>query len=1197
MNSLTDEQLAAAEFKRQRLLVSAAAGSGKTRLLVSRVIGRIERERLDLEDFLIITFTRAAAAELRDRFGAELSARAAETGDRHLLRQVTASRQNITTIDSLCQAIVRENSHLSDLAGFRIASEGELELMRSDALASALERIYSSADSDSDVAAMCEALGYGRADRKISDAVTALYDSMRAHPFPEQWAEQMISEYDKADFADTGFGAELCDSAMRLLLGGEDILRRALNTASKVAALNEAYAGALKSDLSCARSALAALGRHDLTAAADFLALPDARLSAVRGSSFEKEQVKSMRDAWKGIKKRAAELLAGADECTAELRILSPAVRGLFKAAAIFGEEFGEVKRLRRSAEFDDFSHEAVRLLASPLPDGGFEPSETARTVGARFREVLVDEFQDTNEIQSFLCRLLTAGEGQTLFMVGDVKQSIYRFRLARPEIFLSLYKEYPPIDAGAPEARQSLTRNFRSRAEVLDVTNYFFRRLMDGGSSEILYDEEQRLSPARPDSPNAAYDTELCIVGVAEEAAASADAQSAEAAYVASRAKEMLDGRLLIPDGHGGTRVPRPEDIAVLLRAAGGRGWMYRQAFENLGIPCGSVGESDVSAELLALLSILTAVDNPYLDVPLVGAMLSPVFGFTPDEVAFIRAASGKGMPVYRSVKKAASEGNVRAQEFLSRLETFRRESGKTSPDRFLLYLYAETGIVGIYSALTGGAARRERLNRAYMKARSYAASSNGGLHGFVMYLESAIERGEIASGGGDNGVRIMSVHKSKGLEFPIVFYSALTTRFNFTDTRGDLLCHPDLGVGLRIYDRKKRYVYPSGAFAAISERMRRETLAEELRILYVAMTRAKEKLILTCAYSNPKAKVKKMLSTGFLGEFTFVTAQSPADWLIPLAAEHPDGLELRAASGSSEIDPDAKGRLYVHFVNVPGKNGSAGGASEPDGENEAPDEALVDEISRRLEYRYPGEVLREIPSKLTATQLKGLRGYDEEDEAPAAEDAEDEEDAAGEGPEEHAAKYIFRPARPRLISGDTGLSPAERGTALHTVMQFARLEELTTTDGALREIDRLEHDRFITPEQAKAARDEAFRLCAFVTSPLGQRAIESGTLRREFKFSVLDDAVRYFPTAPDGEKVLLQGVCDLFFEENGGITVVDFKSDRISAGKASERARSYAPQLDAYARALSRIFGLPVLRRVIWFFSLGREEEVPAL
>ncbi len=1191
MNSLTDEQLAAAGFRRQKLLVSAAAGSGKTRLLVSRVIGRIERERLDLEDFLIITFTRAAAAELRDRFGAELGARAAETGDRHLLRQVAASRQNITTIDSLCQAIVRENPHLSDLAGFRIASEGELEQMRADALASALERIYSSADSDGDVAAMCEALGYGRADRKISDAVTALYDSMRAHPFPEQWAERMIAEYDKADFADTGFGTELSESAERLLLGGADILSRAVGAASGNEKLQKAYVPALESDLACARAALSALERHDLAEAASRLSLPDARLGSVRGDDPAKDRIKSMREVWKSMKKRAGGLLAGADECSEELRLLSPAVRGLFKAAAIFGEEFGEVKRLRRSAEFDDFSHEAVRLLATPLPNGDFEPSETARTVGARFREVLVDEFQDTNEIQSFLCRLLTAGEGQTLFMVGDVKQSIYRFRLARPEIFLSLYKEYPPIDAGAPEARQSLTRNFRSRAEVLDVTNYFFRRLMDGGSSEILYDKEQRLVPARPDAPDAAYETELCIVGADEESASSADAQSAEAAYVASRAKEMLDGGLLIPDGNGGVRAPRPEDIAVLLRAAGGRGWMYRQAFENLGIPCGSAGESDVSAELLALLSILTAVDNPYLDVPLVGAMLSPVFGFTPDEVAFIRASSSKKIPVYESVKAAADAGNVRAQEFMSRLETFRRESGKTSPDRFLLYLYAETGIVGIYSALTGGAARRERLNRVYMKARSYAASANGGLHGFVMYLESAIERGEIVSGGGDNGVRITSVHKSKGLEFPIVFYSALTTKFNFTDTRGDLLCHPDLGVGLRIYDRSTRYVYPSGAFAAISERMRRETLAEELRILYVAMTRAKEKLILTCAYSNPKAKVKKMLSTGFLGELTFVTAQSPADWLIPLAAEHPDGFELRALSGSEEIDPDAEGHIAVRFVNVPRKDGSAGGASETSGEDEAPDEALVEEISRRLEYRYPGEVLREIPSKLTATQLKGLRGYDEEYEAPAA------SDAAEEPAEDGAAKYIFRPARPRLISGDTGLSPAERGTALHTVMQFVRLEELATTDGALREIDRLEHERFVTPEQAKAVRGEAFRLCAFATSPLGQRALSSGTLRREFKFSVLDDAARYFPTAPDGEQVLLQGVCDLFFEENGGITVVDFKSDRISAGEASERARSYAPQLDAYARALARIFGLPVLRRVIWFFSLGHEVEVPAL
>ena len=1188
MSSLTSEQRAAADFRGKRLLVSAAAGSGKTRLLVERVVGRIEEERLDLEDFLIITFTRAAAAELRDRFSAELGARAAESGDRHLKRQVTASKQSITTIDSLCSAIVREYSHLADIAGYRIASEGELERMRAEALAASLERIYESKDSD--IREMCDAFSYGRADRKLSDAVSRMYDRMRSHPFPEEWAARVIQEYENEDFGATGFGAELSASVERILRGGVMLLEKAAALLEDDAQLLGAYGPAIESDRACADGALAALNVHDLVSAAELLTSGDARLGSVRGRGDDplKERVKALRDAWKASKKRAAGLLAGSEDCSGELAELKNAVKGLVKAAGIFGEEFARVKALRRAAEFDDYAHAAVKLLASPLPDGGYAPSDIARAIGSRYKEILVDEFQDTTEIQTFICDLLTAEEGHALFMVGDVKQSIYRFRLARPEIFLQRYHEYPPVEEGSENARQSLTQNFRSRAEVLEPVNYFFRRLMNGGAAEIEYDEKQRLYPSREDGPDEAFSTELCIVGAEgddeEDSVTSADAYAAEAAYVASRIKEMLDGGLLIPDGEGGTRPPRPEDIAVLLRAAGGRAWMYRQALENLGIPCGSAGENGVSAELLTLLSVLTAVDNPYLDVPLVGAMMSLVFGFSADEVALIRASAKEERSIYGAVLRSAENGNERAAEFISHLETLRREAGKTSPDRFLLYLYAETGIVGIYSALLGGAARRERLNLVYMKARAYSSESRGGLHGFIEYLEGAIERGEIASVGNESGVRIMSVHKSKGLEFAVVFCSALATRFNFDDTRGDVLIHPDLGVGLKVYDRERRYVYPSGAWSAISERMKRETLAEELRILYVAMTRAREKLILTCAFGDVEKKLTKLLGSGYLGEASFVSALTPAEWLIKLAAEHPDGSELRAVADSGDIDTNAEGHIQVRLVNMKRPDGSVYGAFEASKEDTPPDEALVEEIGRRLAFRYPEAGLDEIPSKLTATQLRGLRGYDEEEDEPSRE----------EGPS--AEKFVFSSKRPRLISGSTALTPTERGTAIHTVIQFARFEELSIREGALGEVDRLLKERFVTAEQASAVRNEVDKLCAFANSDLCRRALNSAKLTREFKFSILDDAYRYFPAAPEGEKVLLQGVCDMFFEEAGALTVVDFKSDRVSASNEVTHAQGYAPQLDAYARALERIFGIPVKRKVIWFFATGHEVELQA-
>lgn len=1185
--NFTPEQQAAVDFRGKRLLVSAAAGSGKTRMLVGRVVERIERERLDLEDFLIITFTRAAAAELRDRFSAELASRAAETGDRHLRRQTTASKQNITTIDALCAQIIHEYSHLVDIAGYRIASDGELEKMRVEARAAALERIY--ADTSGDAAAFREAMSYGRSDRKLAEAVEQMYDHIREHPFPDEWKRRLIDEYSKGSFDDTHFGAELAGAALRQVRGGVRMLEQAKALLEGDDSLNAAYGAAFDDDLKHAREALKSLDKRRLSDAYAELDSPNAKLETVRGRKGDplKERVQTLRNAWKKIKERAAKLIACPDDYTAELAAALPAVRGLLAAADIFGEELMRVKSQRRAAEFGDFAHATVKLLAERRQDGSYAPSAIAETYGSRFREVLVDEFQDTNEIQTMICDLLTAGEGRSLFMVGDVKQSIYRFRLARPEIFLDRYRTYPDITEGKDDARASLTQNFRSRAEVLELANYVFRRTMDGGAAEIEYDDAQRLYPGRTDEADDAFTPELCMIDP-PEGSTSVDAYSAEAVYVAGRVRSMLRGELLIPDGAGGKRPPKPEEIAVLLRNPGGKAWLYRQAFENLGIPCGTSGESGVSVELLTLLSVLTAVDNPYLDVPLVGAMLSPVFGFTADELALIRAHGHGERTIYGAVRRAARDGNARAAEFIEKLEALRREAGKSTADKFILHLYAETPLVGAFSALPGGAARRERLNLVYMKARAYARESRYGLHGFIEYLEGAVERGEIASGGDSSGVTVTSVHKSKGLEFAVVFYSALTNNFNFADTRGDILLHPELGAGIKICDRARRYIYPSGAWCAISERIKRETLAEELRIVYVAMTRAREKLIMTFAYPDARKKLKTILSSGWLDEASFVTANSPAEWLLPLAAEHPCGKTLRTLGGTDFVLDDAEGCFDVKFVEMTRTGTTAiTDASQDDGDEV--DEALLAEIAAKLEYDYPAAALRTMPSKLTATQIRGLRSDD--DESVEESDESDEPESTDDGTASALPKrrFAFQTRRPRLITQDTSLTPTERGTAIHTVMQFARFEELETPERATAEVERLEREKFVTPEQAAAVKKEVAKLCDFHSSDLCRRALASPSLRREFKFSLLDEAQRYFPVAGEDERVLLQGVCDMFFEEDGELVVVDFKSDRVSVAGEVEHAEGYAPQLDAYARALERIFGIKVRERLIYFFATG--------
>ena len=1187
MPDYSESQRAAIDFRGEKLLVSAAAGSGKTRVLVGRVLDRVERERLDLEDFLVITFTRAAAAELRDRFSKEIGERAAK-GDRHMRRQLTASKENITTIDAFCAAIVREYAHLTDVAGRRVLTDGELSKLREQARASALERVYSSADDD--IEAAISALGYDRADNRFAEAVEKIYDHTREHPFPQTWRDTVIREYSAADFSQTEFGETLAKSAISLVDGGVMLLEKARELARSDGETFAKVITVLESDIECAKSARQALADGHLAAASELLNTENGRFSTPRGLGDDplKERIKSLRDAWKDkIKARAAKLVDGSDGCSAELRTQFTAIRGLLKAAEIFGEELDRVKASRRAADFSDYTHAAVDLLASPLPDGGYEPSAVARAVSAKFREVLVDEFQDTNEIQTFICDLLCAEQGHSLFMVGDVKQSIYRFRLARPDIFLRRYESYPPLSEGKDTAVQDLSQNFRSRAEVLGSVNYFFRRIMTGGASEINYDANQYLYAGRTDEPRPECTTEFCILDASagdDTNTNTADRTALEAEYVAGRVAELLREGFPVKDGDI-ERPIRPEDIAILLRSPKDRAWLYRQALDNLGIPCDAAADDGIGAELMTLLSVLTAIDNPYLDVTLVGAMLSPVFGFTADELARLRASARYEPTVYGSVLSAARAGDAKAAEFVEKLKEYRRSVGMLSVDKFLLKLYAESGIVGVYSAMEGGAVRRERLNLVYSKARQYAKQSRYGLHGFIEYFESAITRGEFASNiGGGEGVRVMSVHGSKGLEFAVVFYSSLGSRFNLQDTQSDLLLHPELGIAMKIFDRERRYIYPSGAWSAAVERLRRETIAEELRIMYVAMTRAKEKLILTCVLPDAEKKLVNMLAKPWLGESSLATTLAPAEILIPLAAEHPNGAVLRAIASSDEVcalEP-TDGALNVRVIGLRREDGTARTEQFERTVEAGADADVYDTLRRNLEYAYPAPELAELPSKLTATQLKGLRDDEQEDIIePSDED-------------EPRRRFVFQKRRPRFVSENSTLTPTERGTAIHTAMQFADYAACATEDGAIAEIDRLEREKYLTAVQADAVRKEIDKVCGFATSDLCRRALASDDLRREFKFSILDDASRYFPAAPDGEKVLLQGVCDMFFVENGGVTVVDFKSDRVSVSTERQRAAEYAPQLDAYAHALERIFTKPVKRRVIYFFATGHEIEV---
>lgn len=1197
----TNEQLLAVETRGRNLLVSAAAGSGKTRVLVGRVLDRVLREQLPLSEFLIITFTRAAASELRDRLASGISELAAQyPQNRHLRRQLSlCGSANIMTIDSFCSSLVREFSHLCTLPpSFRIAEGAELELIREEALAAALERIYGEQDGDGELAAFTASLSFGRFDTSIVGALTALHRAVYAHPFPEEWMARCSAAYDAPSFAETGFCAVLAGAARSAALSARDMVAAALHLLYGEPVLAAKYMPAFSSDLELCDRLISALdeGWDEARRALDN---DPVRLSAApRGypDPAFRDNLKAMRESFKKMWTSLRDSFsASAEELTAEMWAQRPAIRGALKAAQIFHEEFSELKRSRSIADFGDLSRATAALLTQPGENGEHLPSAIAAEVGARYAEILIDEFQDTNSVQTLIAETLTA-DRHSLFMVGDVKQSIYRFRLAEPELFLERYRRFSHLDGAADgeAAKIILSKNFRSSECVVGAVNWIFSSLMRGGVAQISYGEDERLYCGREDTPSPEMVCEFHLLERSASANASAtgtgtgtgadadtgdapdspDALELEAQYVAGRISEML-GTLEIPDESGdGKRPLRAGDVAILLRSTARSASAYEQALAAHGIPAYSGTGVSLTAELRVMASLLEVIENPYRDVPLIAALRSPVFGFSSDELAEVRCAR-KDAGFYEALL-AASETMPRAREFLDTVAAFRTAAGQMPVDRLIMRIYSETGLPGIYSAMQDGARRRDNLNRLYQCARSYESASPFGLSGFLDYLRRSFGDGSFFSDtpSSSDCVRIMTIHRSKGLEFPVVFVCGLAGKFNFDDTRGALLTHPSLGVGMKYPDLERGCIYSSAPWLALSSALRDETVAEELRVLYVAFTRAKEKLVLTGMLPSTTQRIPSLI-TPEPGDELLRRATDPLRLLLPVLARHPDGRPLREFAAVN-FDPDACGRFEVHIAQVSAEPEAAQEAAAQD--RQPISEEYLRDVARLLDYEYPHTALGRIPSKLTATELKGhfLDSEAEDDAVPSP--------AVSRSRYANAAARQLR--RPAFAAGDS-LTAAERGTALHLAMQHVHLESCTDERCVSAELESLRARGILDARQAEAA--DPVKIVEFARSGLCRRAIASGTLRREFKFSLLCEASEYYPELPRGEQILLQGVCDFFFVENGGITLVDFKTDRIQSGMEAERAEVYRAQLECYASALERIFDKKVRERIIWFFETG--------
>ena len=1149
----TSAQKAAIEESGRAVLVSAAAGSGKTRVLTERLLRRIENDA-DIDSFLVITFTKAAAAELKSRILDEISERLAADPDNRRLRRQSAlcSKAQIGTIDSFCQSFLRENCHAAQLSPeFRVIEEDRAEAIKQRVIQRVLDDCYEAPDEGFKL--LTDTVGMGRRDdNKLAETVLALHRKTQSHARPELWLQQQLETLEPAetDAGRTVWGAEILrnvrDDALYWAQRMDDVCRRAAEDEAVAAKYGPSFAETALSLRDFARACDLGWNR-----AREALPISYPRLGTITNPPDPelKEYTKAVRELCKKNCAKYEKLLsASSEKLLVDMRRTAPAMRALIELTLRFDRAYAAEKRRRAEVDFADLEHLTAQLLTNE--DGS--PTELARETSQRFCEIMVDEYQDVNRVQDDIFRALSKN-GENLFMVGDVKQSIYRFRLADPLIFTEKYEKYSFLtDAGETEPiKIMLQENFRSRQEVIDGINSVFTACMSKKLGEIDYDENAllRCGGVYDDSGCA---PELILIDVKGDEDDLRDKTEKEAAVVAEKIRELMASGMTVSGralGYG--------DIALLMRSANSVGEVYRRELIVRGIPvaAGQGGSFFASTEIASLMSLLAIIDNPHQDVALIAVLRSSAFGFTADELTEMRLADREG-DFYTALKKAA-ETNEKCAAFLETLGKLRSRAPDTPVDELLMFIYNELDLPALCAAMQDAPQRLANLRMMLELSKRFASGGFRGLHRFCQWLRRLAERGgDMGAASSEGAVKIMTIHKSKGLEFPVVFLCDASRRFNDADLKQTVLIHPELGLGAKVYDLERRLEYPGLARNAIKQRLKREMLSEEMRLLYVALTRARERLIVTAAMKEPEKKLQSMMlqCTRPMSPEVLLGAQSMADWMI-------------YAQLCTEDD-----KFKLSFISA--ADAAAAQAEEPELEKAPSDAEIVEKLRRNLAFSYPHEAATRLPSKVTATELKHL--LDESDE-----------EAASLAP---TARSRFR--TPRLGDAYT-LTPTQRGSAAHALLQHIDYSKTGSEEEIRGELTRMTREKFLTAQQAEAVDTGCIR--RLFASRIGQRIMNADRLRREFKFSLLCPAEKFFPGG-EGESVLLQGVIDCMIEENGEITIIDYKTDRVRGSELIERAKGYEKQLEAYAYAAQRMTGKPVRECVLYFLYSGETVELPA-
>lgn len=1176
----TTDQRHAIECRKGSVLVSAAAGSGKTAVLVERVIRRLtdKDNPCSAEDLLIVTFTRAATAQMREKIGAAILKRLSEDPtDRHLRRQyMLLPFAKICTIDSFCNDLVRENFHALGISpDYSLLDNETAVIMKNDVCEAMLERAYEE-DSDGSFSGLSDMMSSGSSDEDFAKLIIKMYDISTAYPFPDLWLDSLIEEYSQPDINKSCWGVIIkkyvCDMLDYCVSSSNDMMA-AMESDSIVA---DAYGAAVQSDINMYAELREKVNRDWDEALEAFNTVKYMGLGRVpKGYESEtKNAVMTARKKLKDLLKKVPNIMCvSSGEHSEDVRLMRGPVTKLIELVKQFGREYSAEKDKMNSADFSDILHRALNLLAVSDGRGGYIKTDLARELSSHYVEILVDEYQDINEAQDMIFKAISADENN-LFTVGDVKQSIYRFRQAMPEIFLRRRSTTHSFESGKYPLGITLGSNFRSRVGVTSCVNYIFRQLMSTEAGELEYDDSEALNAA---AKYPERDTPDCELHVVTDKGNRADTLEAQARYVARYIERTVrEGKTLVTKG-GALHPASYGDFCILLRTAKNVSSVYANALSERGIPVFSpeTGGFFEAAEISFILSLLRVLDNPVQDIPLAAVMLSPLFGFSAGELADIRASAkerleaGETEPLYRSVAASADEGDEKAAAFLKKIESLRRLSLTLSAGELVRRVCEETGFDAIAGAMPDGERRRLNIGLLCDYAEKYEAAGNLGLSGFIRFIDKvARTSGDLATAArpSENAdiVRIMTVHQSKGLEFPICILADMQHAFNERDNTESVLISSSAGLGMKRRTEDGISVYDTASRRAAvitSERMGR---SEEMRVLYVALTRAKENLVMVTSVPNPEKGLAKVAVECGIGEranpFAVLRMNNFSDLVLTALMRHPAADELRKLSGVDvPIFLPEKDRFKLKVVVSDSESFMTESANE---QKIAAKPVFFDEVCERLDYSDPRSVLSSVPAKR----------------------------AASDGSERGINREYFASSRPAFMSSG-GLTPAQRGTATHKFMQFS--DYAAARADIESELARLVDGGFLSEEEGKAVNVSAAK--RFFMSSLAERIFASDNVMREKKFAALFPAKFFYPELTGEaaeEKIVVQGIADCVFVEDGKLVIVDYKTDTgVDAEALLDR---YSAQLGIYREALSQALGMPVKETLLYSFFMNSTVKV---